>query len=187
MFAAVIVGVFAAPAVAANQRPRHAVFVQTNAAAGNEVVAYEQQEDGTLTSPHSYSTGGNGGALSGAVVDRLASQGSLTFDPQHALLFAVNAGSNTVSVFAVDGSHLSLREIVPSGGEFPVRSPSTTTSCMCSTCVRRRIRVGLSGAIRPASTDPGLDTPARTRPPATPNSRAHPARSASHPTVANSL
>jgi 6-phosphogluconolactonase (cycloisomerase 2 family) len=32
----------------------------------------------------------------------------------------VNAGSNNVSVFAVDGSHLSLREIVPSAGEFPV-------------------------------------------------------------------
>ena len=117
---AVTVGAFAAPAVAANQRPRHAVFVQTNAAAGNEVVAYDQQEDGTLTSPHTYPTGGNGGALNGAVVDRLASQGSLTFDPGHALLYAVNAGSNTVSVFAVDGSHLSLRETVPSAGEFPV-------------------------------------------------------------------
>jgi hypothetical protein len=68
------------------------VFVQTNAAAGNQVVAFDQQEDGTLTSAHSYSTGGNGGALNGAVVDRLASQGSLTFDPRHALLFAVNAG-----------------------------------------------------------------------------------------------
>jgi DNA-binding beta-propeller fold protein YncE len=32
----------------------------------------------------------------------------------------VNAGSDTVSVFAVDGSQLSLREIVPSAGEFPV-------------------------------------------------------------------
>ena len=187
MFAAVIVGTFAAPAVAANQRPRHAVFVQTNAAAGNEVVAYEQQDDGTLTSPHSYSTGGNGGALSGAVVDRLASQGSLTFDPQHALLFAVNAGSNTVSVFAVDGSHLSLREIVPSGGEFPV-SIAVQNDLVYVLNARAggsvsgyRVRSGLlqpiPGSTRPLELDP--------RPP--PNSRAHPARSASHPTVANSL
>jgi hypothetical protein len=67
------------------------VFVQTNAAAGNQVVAFDQQEDGTLTSAHSYSTGGNGGALNGAVVDRLVA-GFADLRPRHALLFAVNAG-----------------------------------------------------------------------------------------------
>jgi DNA-binding beta-propeller fold protein YncE len=35
-------------------------------------------------------------------------------------LFAVNAGSNTVSVFAVHGARLQLREVLPSGGRFPV-------------------------------------------------------------------
>ena len=114
------VGAFATPAVAANHPPPHVVFVQTNALAGNQVVAYDQQDDGTLTLAQSYSTGGNGGALNGAVVDRLASQGSLTFDSRHSLLYAVNAGSNTVSVFAVNGDSLTLRELVPSGGEFPV-------------------------------------------------------------------
>ena len=118
--AAATVGAFAAPAVAESHRLPHAVFVQTNAAAGNQVVAYDQRADGTLTLADTYSTGGNGGALNGAVVDRLASQGSLTFDAEHSLLYAVNAGSNTVSVFAVAGDRLALREIVPSGGEFPV-------------------------------------------------------------------
>ena len=42
-----------------------------------------------------------GGILAGSVVDHLASQGSLSYDPRHALLYAVNAGSDTISVFAV--------------------------------------------------------------------------------------
>jgi 6-phosphogluconolactonase (cycloisomerase 2 family) len=44
----------------------------------------------------------------------------LTYDAEHALLFAVNAGSNTMSVFAVHGDHLRLQQVVPSFGQFPV-------------------------------------------------------------------
>ena len=58
--------------------------------------------------------------LNGSVVDHLGSQGSLAYDPTHGLLYAVNAGSNTVSVFSVDGDQLSLRQVVGSGGTFPV-------------------------------------------------------------------
>jgi len=79
---------------------RHgAVFVQTDNTAGNQVVAYRRADDGTLSLAGTYSTGGLGGQLTGSVVDHLASQGSLQFDRRHGLLFAVNAGSNTVSVF----------------------------------------------------------------------------------------
>jgi len=39
---------------------------------------------------------GLGGILAGSVVDHLASQGSLSYDPWGSLLFAVNAGSDTV-------------------------------------------------------------------------------------------
>jgi 6-phosphogluconolactonase (cycloisomerase 2 family) len=98
----------------------HAVFVQTDNTAGNQVEVYARAADGTLSLAHSYPTGGLGGALTGSVVDHLASQGSLTYDAAHGLLYAVNAGSNTVSVFAVDGTTLSLRQTVPSGGAFPV-------------------------------------------------------------------
>jgi 6-phosphogluconolactonase (cycloisomerase 2 family) len=97
-----------------------AVFVQTNNAAGNQVVAYHRSSDGTLTWAGSYATGGLGGQLSGSVVDHLASQGSLTYDQQHALLYAVNAGSNTLSVFSVRGDTLRLRQVVRSHGAFPV-------------------------------------------------------------------
>jgi DNA-binding beta-propeller fold protein YncE len=54
------------------------------------------------------------------VVDHLASQGSLGYDRLHGLLYAVNAGSDTVSVFAAFGDRLVLRQVVSSGGTFPV-------------------------------------------------------------------
>src|ERR1035437_4070028 len=116
---------FAGPASAATARDSfpgagHAVFVQTDAAAGTRVVPSHRSGDGKLTWAHSYSTDGLGGTLTGSVVDHLASQGSLTYDPWHGLLYAVNAGSNTLSVFAVHGDRLSLRQVVSSGGTFPV-------------------------------------------------------------------
>jgi 6-phosphogluconolactonase (cycloisomerase 2 family) len=98
----------------------HVVFVQTDNLAGNAVVAYDRGSDGTLTQAGTYPTGGLGGMLAGSVVDHLASQASLTYDAEHALLFAVNAGSNTVSVFSVRGDYLHLQQIVPSFGQFPV-------------------------------------------------------------------
>jgi 6-phosphogluconolactonase (cycloisomerase 2 family) len=118
---------FAAPASASanhDQLPSrgadHAVFVQTDDPAGNQVVAYHRDEDGRLRLDRSYSTGGVGGVLAGSVVDHLASQGALSYDERNGLLYAVNAGSNTVSVFAVHGDDLTLRQVIRSGGTFPV-------------------------------------------------------------------
>jgi 6-phosphogluconolactonase (cycloisomerase 2 family) len=101
------------------------VFVQTDGLAANQVVAYDRAPGGTLTWSATYDTGGQGGRLNGSVVDHLASQGSLTYDSANGLLYAVNAGSNTVSVFAVDGDRLSLRQVVGSGGTFPVSIASS--------------------------------------------------------------
>jgi 6-phosphogluconolactonase (cycloisomerase 2 family) len=98
----------------------HAVFVQTDSTSGNHVVAYHRAADGALRPAGSYATGGLGGILGGSAVDHTASQGSLTYDPWHSLLYAVNAGSNTVSVFAVHGDRLALRQVLSSGGTFPV-------------------------------------------------------------------
>jgi len=97
-----------------------AVFVQTDDTAGNHVVAYHRAADGTLTPAGSYATGGRGGILAGSVVDHTASQGSLAYDPAHALLYAVNAGSDTITVFGVSGDRLTRREVLGSGGSFPV-------------------------------------------------------------------
>jgi len=125
--AALAVAAFAAPAASASttdrvqfQGAREAVFVQTDNTSGNAVVAYHRAPDGTLSIAGTYPTGGLGGVLDGSVVDHLASQGSLTYDREHGLLYAVNAGSDTVSVFAVYGDRLALRQVVSSGGTFPV-------------------------------------------------------------------
>jgi 6-phosphogluconolactonase (cycloisomerase 2 family) len=96
-----------------------AVFVQTDNLKGNQVVVYDRSSEGTLTQAGVYSTGGLGGQLEGSVVDHLASQGSLAYDSHDGLLFAVNAGSNTVSVFGVYGDKLALRQVIGSGGSFP--------------------------------------------------------------------
>jgi 6-phosphogluconolactonase (cycloisomerase 2 family) len=98
----------------------HVVFVQTDNVAGNQVVAYDRADNGTLVLAHTYNTGGSGGVLNGSSVDHLGSQGSLTFNSTHDSLYAVNAGSNTVSVFSVRGDELTLHQVVSSGGTFPV-------------------------------------------------------------------
>jgi 6-phosphogluconolactonase (cycloisomerase 2 family) len=121
--AAAGIAAFASPANASashHDRSGHAVFVQTDDPSGNHVVAYHRNADGTLTLEKSYATGGIGGVLAGAVVDHTASQGALAYDSWHSLLFVVNAGSNTVSVFAVRGDQLTLRQEVRAGGTFPV-------------------------------------------------------------------
>src|SRR5262249_46858237 len=53
----------------------HAVFVMSNDAQVNEVLAFERGRDGTLRGPRHFRTGGRG---SGGHADPLASQGSLT-------------------------------------------------------------------------------------------------------------
>jgi 6-phosphogluconolactonase (cycloisomerase 2 family) len=94
-----------------------AVFVMTNAADKNEIVAYKRGTDGSLAQVQSFRTGGRG---SGGVTDPLGSQGSLTLSRDHSLLFAVNAGSGDISMFRVEGVHLFLLDKVPCGGSEPV-------------------------------------------------------------------
>lgn len=113
-------GLLTAPALADDASTTHAVFVQTDEVNGNHVAAYRQAADGSLTFTHSYLTGGNGGVLPNSVIDHTASQGAVTYDELHQLLYVVNAGSNTLSVFGVDGTELSLRQVIGSGGTFPV-------------------------------------------------------------------
>jgi 6-phosphogluconolactonase (cycloisomerase 2 family) len=103
------------------QSPRldegHAVFLMTNDALVNEVIAYARTEFGTLASPHKFKTGGRG---SGGNGDPLASQGSLTLSQDKNWLFAVNAGSGTLSVFRVTDSSLILTDEVATEGAEPV-------------------------------------------------------------------
>jgi 6-phosphogluconolactonase len=102
---------------AAAQDGQGAVFVMTNPASNNQINAYIRRADGSLESSGSFATGGNG---SGGTLDPLHSQGSLTLSADHRLLFAVNAGSGTVSSFAVDGASLTLLDTEATGGSSPV-------------------------------------------------------------------
>jgi 6-phosphogluconolactonase len=93
-----------------------AVFIMTNSVDQNKVIAYRRASNGTLQEAGRFATGGRG---SGGNNDPLESQGSLTLSQDHTLLFAVNAGSGSVSVFSVHGSDLLLVDKVISGGSEP--------------------------------------------------------------------
>jgi 6-phosphogluconolactonase len=99
------------------ERNEGAVFVMTNAAAGNEIIAFKRGPDGSLQIGKTFPTGGRG---SGGITDPLGSQGSLTLSQDHSFLFAVNAGSGDISVFLVHGADLTLVDKVPCGGASPV-------------------------------------------------------------------
>jgi len=113
---AVLVASFAlsGAGVAAAAGDSGAVYALTNNAAGNAVLIYQRAADGTLTAAGSVSTGGLGTGAG------LGSQGALTLSANHKWLFAVNAGSNEVSVLAVSPNGLTLVDKVSSGGMQPI-------------------------------------------------------------------
>jgi 6-phosphogluconolactonase (cycloisomerase 2 family) len=93
-----------------------AVYVLANQPV-NSVMVYARAADGTLTLARTYKTGGSG---AGTGADPLGSQNSLVLGRHGQLLFAVNAGSNDVSVFEVQGTELRLLDRVSSHGQMPV-------------------------------------------------------------------
>ncbi len=90
------------------------VYTLTNAAAGNAVAVFDRGSNGALTPAGTVSTGGLGTGAG------LGSQGSLALGDNGRLLFAVNAGSNDISVLATSGHNLTLVDRVPSGGTDPI-------------------------------------------------------------------
>ena len=94
-----------------------AVYTLTNAAGGNEVVAFHRAENGALTPLGSFATGGNG---IGGTLDPLTSQFAVVVNATHEALFAVDAGSDDITSFrvAADGA-LTLASRVSSGGTRP--------------------------------------------------------------------
>lgn len=109
-----------APAQDAEENPSPAglsfVYTITNPDGQNEIAAYERNvETGELTFAGSYPTGGRG---TGEVVD---SQSPLVVNPERTMLFAVNPGSDDISVMAIreDGSLESIGAPVSSRGIEP--------------------------------------------------------------------
>jgi YVTN family beta-propeller protein len=90
------------------------VYTETNNAGGNAVQIFRGGDNGALSLVGSVSTGGLG--TSGG----LGNQGALALSPDGRWLYAVNAGSDDISVMAVNASTLNLIDRVPSGGTRPV-------------------------------------------------------------------
>ncbi len=96
---------------ASAQQDGGAVFVMSNDATANSVLAFARAADGTLTSAGAFATGGKGNGSGGSTQGALVLQGPW--------LLATNPGSNDVSVFRVSGTQLTLTDRVASGGTMP--------------------------------------------------------------------
>ena len=90
------------------------VYVQTNDAAGNEVVAFGRSEDGRLEPVDRYTTGGRGTGK-----PHLASQSSVVLSDDGRYLLVANAGSDQISLLAVEPDGLRVADIAASGGSAP--------------------------------------------------------------------
>jgi 6-phosphogluconolactonase len=91
-----------------------AVYLATNATAGNQVLVLARAGDGGLSAPQAFSTGGTGTG------GGLGNQGGVVLAHENRRLLVVNAGSNEISVFAVTSNGVELLDRVPSGGERPI-------------------------------------------------------------------
>src|SRR6266581_5159314 len=99
-----------------------AVYVLTNQV-DNTVAVFNRDASGMLTSAGEFSTGGAGDPVpqgTDPATDPLASQGALILDQGHQFLFAVNAGSNQISVLSISEFGLDLVDVVDSGGVRPI-------------------------------------------------------------------
>jgi 6-phosphogluconolactonase len=115
---ALALGLFAALAIAAaagaarSDDVKGAVYTLSNSPAGNAVLAFPRAADGSLGAAVPYATSGNGTG------GGLGSQGALVLSGHE--LYAVNAGSNSISMFSVKHGGLELESTVPSGGTMPI-------------------------------------------------------------------
>jgi 6-phosphogluconolactonase len=111
---AVAVALIALAAPASASDDSGTVYTSTNSAAGNEIRTFDQAPDGSLTPAGSFATGGTGTGAG------LGSQGAVVLDDHGERLFAVNAGSDTITSFKVNRRGLRLRDVEPSNGDRPI-------------------------------------------------------------------
>jgi 6-phosphogluconolactonase len=88
------------------------VFVQTNEASGNAIVAFRRADDGSLEPLARFETGGRGDG-----VPHLTSQGSVVLTSDGRSVLVTNAGSGDVTLFAISdaGRGLELLATVDTG------------------------------------------------------------------------
>jgi 6-phosphogluconolactonase len=90
-----------------------ALYTQTNDPSGNTVQRFDRAPDGSLTPAGTFATGGAGLAGLGG------RQGAVQLSGDGRYLYAVNAGSDSVSVFRVSHRRTRLIDVVGSRGAAP--------------------------------------------------------------------
>ena len=103
----------------AQPKPVGAVYALTNATSGNGIAVFDRARDGSLTFSSIVSTGGLG-IGDGPDGEGLQSQGALVLGSKNKYLYCVNAGNDTLSVFAVANNTLNVVQIISSGGHRPI-------------------------------------------------------------------
>jgi 6-phosphogluconolactonase len=99
-----------------------AVYALTNQVE-NAVAVFSRTAHGALNPAGEFPTGGAGDPVpqgTDPATDPLASQGALILGQGNRFLFAVNAGSNQISVLRITASGLTLVDVVDSGGIRPI-------------------------------------------------------------------
>ena len=99
---------------AANKDIVGAVYTMDNSALGNSVHVYHRLGNKRLVFGEAVSTGGTGTG------QPLGNQGAIQIDPSESFLYVVNAGSHSVSVFAITEDSLELRQTIASEGHRPL-------------------------------------------------------------------
>jgi len=91
-----------------------AVYTLNNSTSGNAVLAFNRSADGQILPAGTFATGGTGTGAG------LGNQAALAMDTSNTFLFAVNAGSDNISVFKIGENDLRLVALAPSGGQHPI-------------------------------------------------------------------
>lgn len=114
MVLGVLVSALAAGVCQAKNKTKETVYTLSNDANHNVVLAFDRDKSGYLQAAGQFDTGGTGTG------GGLGNQGALALSKNERYLFAVNAGSDEVSVFRVTKSGLKLLDKAEVSGDRPV-------------------------------------------------------------------
>jgi 6-phosphogluconolactonase (cycloisomerase 2 family) len=101
-------------AMAERQDSPGAVYTITNSELGNEVLIFDRSADGSLSPAGAFETFGSGTGIG------LGNQNGVILTPDNQWLYAVNAGSDTISAFKVKPEAIEFVGSFFSGGTRPI-------------------------------------------------------------------